>query len=195
MRHLSEAELLDLAEGVRAESASPHLRTCDECKRQLAELREAMSAAASVEVPEPSPLFWDHFSARVRGAVAEEGMPDRGRPVGLTAIWSAIAAAAAVAAIVVSTRFPMPNRNPVPAGTQSEVASSAAVPTPVPEDAALTLVAQLAENMDYDSASELTPIDITAHPGVVEESVSGMTAGEREELGRLLSEEMRRRGI
>ena len=33
-----------------------------------------MSAAAEVEVPEPSPLFWKHLSERVREAVAAEGV-------------------------------------------------------------------------------------------------------------------------
>jgi hypothetical protein len=37
-------------------------------------------------VPEPSPLFWDHFSARVRVATAHESTPDQrlwlpGRPL------------------------------------------------------------------------------------------------------------------
>ncbi len=36
-----------------------------------------MSVAAEVEVPEPSPLFWDHLSARVGEAVAAEQAPRR----------------------------------------------------------------------------------------------------------------------
>ena len=36
------------------------------------ELRGAIEAAAEVSVPEPSPLFWNHLSERVRTAVAEE---------------------------------------------------------------------------------------------------------------------------
>ena len=64
--HLQHDELVDLAEGTRAESSVPHLAACEACRHQLAELKAMMSAAADVAVPEPSPLFWDHFSARVR---------------------------------------------------------------------------------------------------------------------------------
>src|SRR5438105_8300401 len=72
MRHLQSQELIDLAEGARPESSAVHLQACDECRRRLTDLRAAMSAAATVDVPEPSPLFWDHFSARVHRAIEAE---------------------------------------------------------------------------------------------------------------------------
>src|SRR5256885_5364116 len=75
--HLQPDELVDVAEGARTEQSVPHLASCELCRHQLAELKALMSAAAEVEVPEPSPLFWDHFSARVREAVAAEGAPRR----------------------------------------------------------------------------------------------------------------------
>jgi len=70
--HLRPDELIDLAEGTRAESSAAHLAECAVCRLQVAELKAMMSAAADVDVPEPSPLFWDHFSARVHAAVADE---------------------------------------------------------------------------------------------------------------------------
>src|SRR5215471_16146260 len=77
MGHLHPNELIDLAEGTRPQSAAPHLLACESCRRQLAEARALIAAAATVEVPEPSPLFWDHLSARVREAVLTEGAPRR----------------------------------------------------------------------------------------------------------------------
>ena len=68
--HLQPDELVDVAEGTRPESSVPHLASCEVCRLQLADLKATISAAADVEVPEPSPLFWDHLSARVRDAVA-----------------------------------------------------------------------------------------------------------------------------
>ena len=68
MSHLTPEELLDLAEAPPPDVASGHLASCDRCRRELADLREALAAAAEIEVPEPSPLFWGHLSARVRGA-------------------------------------------------------------------------------------------------------------------------------
>src|SRR5262245_49230164 len=99
MQHLSVDELVDLVDAVDpvypvdpvdvVEGAAsdargdnvPHLASCDRCRDQLAALRAARTLAAEkevVEVPEPSPAFWDHFSARVREAVANEAPPPDG---------------------------------------------------------------------------------------------------------------------
>src|SRR5258707_1769981 len=76
--HLSADELVDLAEGARPESSAPHLAACGPCRARLNDLRAMMSAVADVDVPEPSPLFWDHFSQRVHDAAASEEMDARG---------------------------------------------------------------------------------------------------------------------
>src|SRR6266851_8000309 len=76
--HLNADELVDLAEGARPESSAPHLAACPQCRAQLDDLRAMMSAAAGVDVPEPSPLFWDHFSQRVHDAIAAEDANARG---------------------------------------------------------------------------------------------------------------------
>src|SRR5260370_30174182 len=52
-----------------------HVGRCEVCRRQPDDLRAMLSEVASVEVPEPSPIFWDHFSRRGRDAVAAEGTP------------------------------------------------------------------------------------------------------------------------
>jgi hypothetical protein len=75
--HLNADDLVELAEGARPESSAPHLAACPQCRAQLDELRAAMSALADLDVPEPSPLFWDHFSQRVHDAVAAEAMDAR----------------------------------------------------------------------------------------------------------------------
>ena len=72
MAHLTESELLDLAEGAQPELSAGHLASCEACRRQLMDLRSVMTATAAVDVPEPSPLFWEHLSARVREAVEAE---------------------------------------------------------------------------------------------------------------------------
>jgi hypothetical protein len=78
--HLNAEALVDIAEGTRPESAAPHLAACEACRAQLRELRAMMSAAQDVDVPEPSPLFWDHLSSRVSEAVAAEGDADARLP-------------------------------------------------------------------------------------------------------------------
>src|SRR5436190_125575 len=87
MRHLRPDELIDLAEGTRPESSASHLRTCEACRRQLADARAMIAAAADVDVPEPSPLFWEHFSVRVREAIGTQPMEvAEGAPSADTAI-------------------------------------------------------------------------------------------------------------
>ena len=69
MTHLTSDELIDAMEG-RGEV--PHLATCEHCRRELAELSSVLAEAKQLSVPEPSPLFWQHFSERVRTAIDSE---------------------------------------------------------------------------------------------------------------------------
>ena len=162
MSHFTSEQLIGLAEhaGARlSESQTLHLHECVECQQQVADLRAMMDAVADVTVPEPSPLFWDHFSARVRDAVAAEQNP---APFG-TAPWSWIRAKAlwvggamiAVLAVAVIVRV---DRNaPSPPLSSATSATEAAVlvdPFGAAEDASLSLVADLAADLDWEAASE-----------------------------------------
>jgi hypothetical protein len=190
--HLGSDELIDLAERTRPESDAPHLRSCERCRAQVEELRRAMATAAEVDVPEPSPLFWPHLSARVHDAVLAEGTPNEtGRswligwrmwPIGLAAL------AACVVAVVLTSRVSTPARAPA----ASYQAESTAQPDALPDDdPALNLVADLASTLTYEEASEL---EISTHAGSVDEAVSGLSADERQELHRLLNDALRRPG-
>src|SRR5258706_3414287 len=106
--HLTPEELLDLAEGTRSLTSAPHLTTCETCRHQLDELRDVM-ATVHVDVPEPSPLFWEHLSTRVRDAVAAEAVPARwGFGFGRWS-WS-LAAAMSVAVVVIAASLTMRTR-------------------------------------------------------------------------------------
>ena len=193
--HLQPDALVDLAEGTRPESSAPHLATCEVCRHQLAELKAMMSAAAEVAVPEPSPLFWDHFSARVREAVAAEGVPRR-------SVWSwprlaMPAAAAAMAGVILAMALNTgPARTPeAPTPTVAPTASVASVdllsdPQSPGDDTALTLVAELSSDMDLDAAREAG----LAAGGSAEHAVTHLDGGELRELRRLLQEELARSG-
>ena len=78
MTHLTADELIDAVEadadkGNAASMLAPerqaHLTACDVCQRELAELASVLSEVKQVSIPDPSPLFWNHFSERVRGAI------------------------------------------------------------------------------------------------------------------------------
>jgi hypothetical protein len=189
--HLGSDDLIDLAERTRPESDAPHLRTCARCRAQVEELRRAMTTAASVDVPEPSPLFWQHLSARVHDAIAAEEMPSqtmRGWLIGWR-MWTAAASAlvACVAAVLLTSRVPSE-----PAPPASHLAESIAPPDALPDDdPALNLVADLASTLTYEEASEL---ETSTHAGSVDEAVGGLSAAERQELHRLLNDALRHPG-
>jgi hypothetical protein len=194
MRHLTAEQLVDIAEGTTPETAVAHLQTCESCRGQLAELRAVISAAADVDVPEPSPLFWDHLSTRVRAAVAAEEAP-RGvwwRP----ATWPRFAIPAAAGGLVViaiaaavTSRGLTPIAPPAETTPPARVIASTAVESS--DDVALNLVGDLAAQMDWDAASE---VGLPMHPGAVDQGMAELSAGERQEMRRLLQEALGRPG-
>jgi hypothetical protein len=193
---LTELELVDLAEGTRPESSAPHLTSCDRCRQQLLEMRSLMSDAMGVEVPEPSPLFWDHFSARVRDAVAVERQAPRRwwHDVALRKRFLVPASAVALAALVIVSALTSRLLAPQPAGPRTAannpaIAVGAAAPDDdfdVADDASLMLVADLSAEMNLDSATDdnLTPA------GGAEHAVTHLNVDELRELQRLLQQEL-----
>jgi hypothetical protein len=196
--HLNAEALVDIAEGTRPESAAPHLAACELCRAQVRELRAMMLAAQDVEVPEPSPLFWDHLSSRVSRAVAEEGPRLalfsflRTRTFQASAF---VAVMALLVAVVLTPRIPAP----VPASIDAPAPGSVAEAdiglelirdVTSDDDASLTVVASLTDDVDMETAREAG----LAPRGSAEHAVTHMSAGELRELGRLLQEELARSG-
>ena len=197
-RHLSPDELVDLAEGTSSESSARHLESCEACRRELADMRAMLSAAAKVDVPEPSPLFWDHFSERIRQAVALERAPRRASSgewwawPRVVAPLSAVAFAAVIIAAALGTRPGVPPASPEVSPSSQ---ASAVLDLPLFEpldpsnDPSLSLVADLTAELDWDAVSGM---ELTTHAGGSDEAVGELTKGELGELQRLLSEELAR---
>ena len=139
-------------------------------------------------VPEPSPLFWEHFSDRVRTAVAAEPVAAGGWWRGALRWPAAVATAVAVLAVAVLTRMPAPTppASPVPA----EQAADAPMPV-LADDPSLSLLVDLAASMDWDTAD----VDFGADAGVAEQTLFELDAAERSELHRLLSEALSGSGV
>lgn len=195
MSHLSPEELIDVAEGARLETSAPHLATCVLCQQQLAELREMIAAVENdAGVPEPSPLFWDHLSARVGEAIAAEPAASTSwRRFGRGSWTLAGAISVTVVAIAVSftlgTTFRRADRIMPVTATAGEPADAGAVSST--DDPSLSLLADLAGGLDLDAAADA---GITMEVGMVDVTLAELNEAERVELQRLLHEAMSRPG-
>jgi hypothetical protein len=199
MRHLTESDLLDLAEGAQPEpSADHHLASCEACRRQLMDLRAALTAAAVVDVPEPSPLFWEHLSARVREAVEAEGRSPGSRWLSWWPSWraavpiGALAALALTAALMVRPAHESSTAANVAPGSEiSDQAADAGDLAQMADDPSLTLLGDLTSDLDWDAASEA---GLAPGTDAVDDVVTSLSSGERRELHRLLQEALRPSG-
>lgn len=189
MDHLKPEEVVDIAEGARAESSAAHLLTCDICRAQVREMRAMLTAVAGAHVPEPSPLFWDHLSTRVRDAVAAE--PPRRAWADLwtwpRALVPAAVGIAVVVAVIVGSR---PSGGPGPAPAVAINTGNNVDALDTPDDASLNFVADLTMSLDWDAASEA---GLTAG-GSAEHAVTHLQDAELRELARLIKEEVARSG-
>ena len=198
--HLDEAALLDAAEGSPSEHAEAHLAECERCRLQVADLRSALRMAADAPVPEPSPLFWNHLSARVREAIAEEATGER---VSVSSGWAArlwswqmVTAAVAAAAIILvavnrQSSFGTNTAQSADAPAPAVAATPGDLTPSIDNDPSLSFIADLAGELDWDDAVEA---GLTSGADAVERVVQDMSDDERRELRRVLQEEMGRPG-
>jgi hypothetical protein len=197
--HLKIEELVDIAEGTRGEASAPHLASCATCRRQLADARAMLSIVSetSGEVPEPSPLFWDHLSNRVAEAAAVAPAPRRAWTGALA--WPrllmpalTLAMAALVIAVMVNSRAMTPRHaaSPVPGMADASSPRELLGEAGSADDPSLRLVADLAGNMDSDAAG----VAVLASRGSAEHAVTHLNDGELRELRRLLAEELAHAG-
>lgn len=205
MRHLAPEALLDLADGTTPEASVDHLARCAECRAQLSDLRATMGLAMAADVPEPSPLFWDHLSARVRESIASGDAPVRRSVLWfrlerlswrfMTVAGGTAAAVLIVTALVVTMRTAPVTMRTAPGPTeQTSVEPPAALATPVAQerdpaadDASLALLTELARDLDWESAADA---GMTLTAGAADEAVLELSGAERAELRRLLREAM-----
>lgn len=176
--HLSPDDWTDaLAGGDRADA---HLAVCPACRAELAELRGLVDEArAAGEVPEPSPLFWDAFSARVREAVDHEPVPSRW----WAAYWRPAAAMASVLGTVAIVLSSQPARTPLPvAAPETSVAAAYGEPIIV-----WSLIEQVVAPMPIDTVAEA---GILPSDEATAAAIDDLTPAELEHLRRLLRAEL-----
>jgi hypothetical protein len=194
MKHLTRGELIDLVEDrLRADRAG-HAADCGHCRAEADALRATLALASSDAVPEPSPLFWDHFSARVADAIRDEtpGADRLASGAWLRSPVTGWAAAASLSLLVmVSVVWRATLHAPAPVAPPADSSVRAAVGSPATDDleadAAWAVVRRAAEGFEWDDARAA---GISAHPGSAERIALELSPDERSELARLLEREM-----
>jgi hypothetical protein len=149
---------------------------------------ELIAALKEVEVPEPSPLFWEHLSQRVHDAVAAEPVPSRSWFGHLNAMWGVgalTAIAVLVLAVVVTVRHGAPRS--APAASSAQTVEVMAAPA-LQDDASWAVMNELASQLDFDEASAA---GLGVRPGVTDDAISQLSQGEQRALVELLREELR----
>ncbi|HXD74931.1 MAG TPA: hypothetical protein VN628_14380, partial [Vicinamibacterales bacterium] len=169
--------------------------------RELAGLRAMMSEAAiDSDVPEPSPLFWNHLSSRVHDAVADEGGRPAfwfgwlGRPRVLVPMFAA--ALAMLVAVVLLPRAPFDTPStipstPLPVADATLPASTPSLPPIAPlgraDDPQLRIVTAGATSAAWDEMMDEVAM---ATAGSSDAVAAALTADEQRELQRLLTQEV-----
>lgn len=188
MSHPRPDALLDMVEGTASPAVVAHVASCAACQAQIAGLDRALASAAAVDVPEPSPLFWDHLSARVREAVAVEPQP-------LSESWAArwwawpsgVAVGAAVVLLASGFFFRAPSVTPPDTVAMAPASDDTGAPADAAPDASLALLADLASDLDWDGVAE---VGWTMPAGTMDRVLVDLSAAERLELRRLLAAEL-----
>ena len=193
--HLDETLLLAALDGQIDAAAATHLADCRTCADRIRELRSMIESVASLEVPEPSPLFWEHFPARVSRAI-DAAPPRSGWLSASRWLWGSAATAAVVMLLMLlplrrNAAAPAPTGN---ADTPAVVALSDMDVDSVENldvDEAWDMVRAVAEATDYDEVQES---GLAPRAGSVERAAMELTSDERTELARLIAQEIKRSG-
>ncbi|MDO8834827.1 MAG: hypothetical protein Q7V01_04490 [Vicinamibacterales bacterium] len=198
--HLSPDVIIDVAEEQGSPEALRHAVACARCRQQVAETRAALALAAGVEVPEPSPLYWDHLAARISHATATAPAPAADGWFRGWRLWASAAAAAAalVLAVAVTSRPDGPAVQPVPGNLV--VTAPGATETPDADarlasdvdDRTWALVTALSDELAGD---ELEMVALEPVTGTAERVLDELTLDEQGELVRLIEAELARRPL
>ena len=187
MNHLTDSELVDALDGQLPLAVAAHLRECPPCRERIGEFAETLAQARAADVPEPSPLFWDHVSARIRVDIARDPAPGRARWMAWPA-WAPLAGLALVVTLMIAgLARGVPQAGPEAVMTADDVR----LQENESFEAAWALTADLVGSADAVAAIEAEGI---VRPGSAELAAADLTAEERMELVRLLQLELKAGG-
>ena len=209
MSHLTPEEFVDAVDGTLSrlrENRRRHLEGCVSCREEVASLGVVMRDTRALDIPEPSPLFWDHLARRVREGVSRDADAGAVRGTGgrgLAAWWRQFAPQLVAVGLAVTVGVagwgwlrsdggastPRGPERPVAAGAAdranlAEARGAAPLMTDEPEWALLLDMVDAVEWTDGDT--DLLMLDHGAIDGVMFQ----LSADERRALAALLEAEL-----
>lgn len=190
MKHLQDAEFVDLIEGTLGPERVAHATACEACRAQVDAMHSSLASARVVPPAEPPALFWDHFAARVNSALDAPAPAERWW--GLPRFAVATVAIVLVAFAALTYVRPLRNATTQPAAEQTATVDPAFIGfDDLESDEGWAVVRAAAEDLDADAAAAA---GLTAGPGTVEQVAAQLTEAERAELIRLVEDEIKRSG-
>jgi hypothetical protein len=191
VKHLTPTEIVDLLEGKLTDARLNHADECPACRREVEELRHVLLRSADTSVSEPSPLFWDHFAARVREEIGAGERARSKRFAWLGARHAVTAGAVTAVLVLVVAVLNAPERREqatdVPAAAGADLLAREA---PHAEEA-WAAVRAAAEDVRPEDVHEA---GIVARPGSADRAIDDLTEAERRELLQLLEHELKGSG-
>jgi hypothetical protein len=190
MTHLSESELIDLAEGTLPAPRAQHATACETCRTQADALRRTIEMTSAVPTDMPSPLFWEHFGARVNERIDAQPLPGRWFLLPRFALVGLGTLAVLLLAfnLVIGPRDPRPATPPPSEVASAEDVTPPAEPDDLDQDVEWAIVRAAADELDIDAARAQ---GLAMKPGSVDRLAMELTEAERAELIRLVQEEMK----
>jgi hypothetical protein len=145
----------------------------------------------ALDVPEPSPLFWEHFPGRVRAAVASEPANAPGGWWQRRLVMLAVPAAFALA-LAAWTMVPRESAEPVDADVMVTADAAASDEAEMIEDADWAAVSSVAESAGIDMLREA---GFGVAPGAADAAIEDLDAAARADLVAMLRAEMKGDGF
>ena len=191
MRHFTESEFIDLLEGSLPAERVRHQDECAMCRTQIDQLRAALASGSSADVPEPSPLFWNHFAQRV-----DQGIGSIDARAGwlatLTSIRGLTAAGAIAALVLIAVMSRETGHNEItPAATPVAIADPLFEPDAPGSDDGWEAVREAAEHTAWDDAHAAA---LAPRPDAADRAIDSLTEAERAKLLALLAEDLKKSG-
>jgi hypothetical protein len=189
MNHLTPDELIDAVDGSLAPDRHAHLTDCRTCRAEDARVRAVLEGVKAVDVPEPSPLFWDHLAARVRQAIDREAAP---KHVWLP-VWARWQVLAPIAALALLVMLLASSLGRTPAGPAIADTSALAAPddSSAMDEQEWAVVTEIVGSVSIDRAHDA---GIAVNPGDADRLAQELSSDEQRELVRLIKAEMEKTG-